>query len=122
MIHTVGFDIEDEKVVAKRALQRIAQYGGGRYYNADDAGDLTRVLRSAVHSPGYQVYDQDGKTLVATIVLNGSPVQLSPGKYGIKRAGSAEPLKPLEVTKDQTAVLSFNDVGQLELLKKSAIR
>ena len=40
-VHVVGFDVKDEE---RKQLQCIADAGGGKYFSADDAGQLTAAL------------------------------------------------------------------------------
>jgi hypothetical protein len=62
-IHVVGFDVNDEE---RKQLQCIADAGGGKYFSADNAGQLTAALaevRQAVTAPPPAAPETTKKTI-----------------------------------------------------------
>jgi Ca-activated chloride channel family protein len=110
-IHVVGFDIDDS--IARHKLQRIAQYGGGNYHDADSAGELSRVLRSAVQNTGYIITAPEGEEPVARGVINGAAVEVKPGRYAIRVKGSENAATPLVLKNDERVVLEIDGDGKI---------
>ncbi|MCC6756146.1 MAG: VWA domain-containing protein [Solirubrobacterales bacterium] len=76
-VHIVGFGVRDKD--ARAQLRRWARLGGGSWFDARDADQLTDAVRQAVSAP-FQVFAQDGSQ-VAEGIVGGSPVKLPPGVY-----------------------------------------
>jgi Mg-chelatase subunit ChlD len=94
VIHVVGFDVQGIPL-AEQQMREIARVGKGRYYAARGTRELAAALREALPSPGVEVLDASGK-VVARAAFNGDPVELKPGSYRVRLAGTAT--EPLEVT------------------------
>jgi hypothetical protein len=111
VVHVVGFDIEGTD--AQKQLEEIARLGGGRYYGARNAGELSKALREAVPTLGFEVYDQTGEKLVSQGSLNGEPVELSPGTYQVRLSGIKSDPVTVDVATGQDVTLRVNDDGKL---------
>jgi hypothetical protein len=111
VVHVVGFDIEGTD--AQKQLEEIARLGGGRYFGARNAGELSTALRAAVPSLGFEVYDETGKTLVTQGALNGDFVELKPGKYQARLTGLAAEPVAIELAAGQELTLQVDESGKL---------
>jgi Ca-activated chloride channel family protein len=110
-IHVVGFDIQ--AIVAKQQLEELARIGGGRYFDAHDAEELTDALRRAVASAAYVVYESDRKTEIARGLVNGPAIPLMPGSYRVVLVGSEDEAIPLQLQNRQRLELSLDEAGRL---------
>ncbi|MFQ5731353.1 MAG: VWA domain-containing protein [Planctomycetaceae bacterium] len=111
VIHVVGFDVKGTP--AERQLQEIARIGGGKYYSAGNAGELIASLTSAVDSTGYTVLDRSGKRIVARGFLNGSRLQLKPGRYVVRLNGGANRPVTVDLNDGQNLKLTVAQDGNL---------
>jgi hypothetical protein len=65
----------------RKRIRRLAELGGGIYFDAKGAGQLDDALRAAVSAP-FDAYDRTG-ALVASGIVNGPPIELPPGTYRV---------------------------------------
>lgn len=114
-IHVVGFDINDS--IARRKLQRIAQYGAGEYHDAKSASELSKVLKKTLATTGYVVLDKAGRP-VARGVINGSAVEIKPGDYRIRIKGASETTS-LNLKNNQRMTLQIDSDGKLTRVEYS---
>jgi hypothetical protein len=112
VIHVVGFDIRG--IAVKQQLEEIARIGGGRYFDARDAGQLAKALRDAVAgAASFAIESDDGKTRVARGVINGPAISLKPGGYRIGFIDdTAEPLR-IRIRSRQKLELLIDEAGRL---------
>ncbi|MFO0966679.1 MAG: VWA domain-containing protein [Gemmataceae bacterium] len=113
VVHVVGFDIEGKDSIAQRNLERLALIGGGRYFKAENAADLAKVLRSAVQATGYVVSSADGKTVVGRGVINGPALELLPGRYQVQLAGGKAAPMTIVLEDNDVRALTLDDAGKL---------
>ena len=83
-LEIVGFAIDDDAL--KQQFEGWAEQGGGRYFDAGDAGSLEHSLAEALQIP-YTVFDQDGKR-VARGTVDGDSLELKAGRYRVSIATS----------------------------------
>ncbi len=74
-VNIVGFGI-DERML-KDTFTEWARLGGGRYFDARNADELSESMRATTRVP-YEVLDAEGK-LVASGVVGGKAIELKPG-------------------------------------------
>ncbi len=79
-VNIVGFAI-DERML-KDTFIEWARLGGGRYFDARNADELSDSMRATTRVP-YEVLDADGN-LVASGVVGGKAIELKPGAYSIR--------------------------------------
>jgi hypothetical protein len=79
-VNIVGFALDD--VDLKADLQRWAEVGNGQAFDAQGAEELAAGIVTALRAP-FQVYD-DHDTLIASGVVGGEAVVLSPGIYRVE--------------------------------------
>jgi hypothetical protein len=89
-INIVGFAITDESL--RSQFEQWAQLGGGRYFDANSAEELSASLEAALSAP-YRVLDADGQ-VIAEGMVDGDPVTLPPGSYWVELL--IEPVRALE--------------------------
>jgi hypothetical protein len=113
VLHVVGFDVAGIPL-AEQQMKELARIGKGRYFAAKGTKDLAAALREAMPAPGIEVLDASGK-VVARAAFNGDPVELKPGAYRVRLAGSAS--EPLGVTlaEAQEARFRVDAAGNLVL-------
>lgn len=113
-IHVIGFDIGDPE--AGERLRAIAETGGGSYFDASGAEQLTAALQEAIQL-SYQVVDEQGRVVVSGSV-GGAAVSIAPGRYRLRLA-SDEPLEvDVEIESGHSLVLLLQSQGQqLELIE-----
>ena len=78
-LNIVGFAIDDAELAAQ--FESWADLGGGRYFSADDATDLSGAIEQSLQIT-YVVYDRRGEE-VATGVVGGNPIALERGEYRV---------------------------------------
>jgi hypothetical protein len=78
-LNVVGLALDDRKV--RRSIRRLAQLGGGSYFDARDPEEVARAVRTAVSAP-FQVFDEGG-ALVGRGTVGGGPIELPPGVYRV---------------------------------------
>jgi hypothetical protein len=81
VVHVVGFDIRGTE--AERQLRSIAAMCKGRYYGAASSKELADALIDAIRPEGFSVFSPGGGGRVAAGPLNGPPIELPPGPYGV---------------------------------------
>ena len=79
-LNIVGFAIDDEAL--KGEFAAWAQAGGGRYFDASEAGALGTALDQALQIP-FEVMNAAGE-VVAEGYLDGEPVEVPPGAYTVR--------------------------------------
>ena len=79
-MNVVGFALAEKKT--KEDMRRVAVITGGRFYDAQDKGELLKSIRSAMTIP-YEVFNASGK-MVATATTGGSLITIQEGLYIIK--------------------------------------
>lgn len=78
-LNIVGFAIDDARLEGQ--FERWAALGGGRYFAARDQTGLNDALTAALRTP-FTVYDRGGSR-VGKGLVDGGPVELSPGVYRV---------------------------------------
>ena len=78
-LNIVGFAIDDAELAAQ--FGTWAELGGGRYFSANNADDLSAAIEKALRI-SYTVYDRGGNE-VASGVVGGEPVELQRGNYRV---------------------------------------
>ena len=78
-VNIVGLGLKDR--ADRRAMARLARLGGGAFFDAQGADELSEALARAI-SADYVVSD-DGGTMMARGVVGGPPLELPPGTYDI---------------------------------------
>lgn len=107
-----GFDVTVNVVglglskADRQRMRRLAELGGGAYFDARRADQLDEALRSAVSAP-FEVLDDIG-TVVARGSVNGPGVALPPGTYRV--LVRTDPEQAFE-----TVVLRAGETSSLEL-------
>jgi hypothetical protein len=92
-VNIVGFAIDEHQL--RERFGTWARAGGGRYIEARDRAELQRAMAATVES-SFEVLR--GDDVVATGVVNGATVALSPGAYRVRvLAGSATAEHPVEI-------------------------
>jgi hypothetical protein len=121
VVHVVGFSIDGSE--AHRQLAEIARQGGGNYYRADGAAALADVLRKAVRSAAFVVYESGGDTIIARGLINGPPLALPAGSYRVAIQGFERNAVKVDVKENAALALSLDEGGALTHVKqKSRLR
>ncbi|GAB4116532.1 MAG: hypothetical protein Fur005_21660 [Roseiflexaceae bacterium] len=109
-VSVVGFDVGPEEW--RNRLQGIADQGGGEYFNAENADQLTAALKDAIQLT-YSVYDMRGREVFTGPV--GSPVRPLPdGIYTVTIEGAATLKLPrLRIGGTQTTIELRQENAQL---------
>ncbi len=100
-VSIVGFAIDDPEL--KEDFQSWAELGGGQYFDARSANELTRSLRTVISGP-FRVLDAAGK-VVGKGVIGGAEIVLPAGTYKVETVGGSPQIiddvviKPDELTK-----------------------
>ena len=84
-VSIVGFAIDDDGL--RSDFETWAQLGGGSYFDARSADELTRSLTTVISGP-FRVLGQGGK-VVAQGVIGGAPVILPAGTYRVETLGKS---------------------------------
>lgn len=113
VVHVVGFAVEGSD--EHRQLAQIARIAGGRYFRADGAAELAGALRQAVRSAAFVVFDASGETVVARGLINGDPLQLPAGRYGVAIQGYERQAVKVNVDQGVTLALSLDEDGKLSI-------
>ncbi len=79
-VNIVGFAIDE--FMLKETFREWAHVGGGRYFDALDADDLSRGVTEALRVP-FELVDAQGE-LVAAGVVGGAAVEAPPGTYALR--------------------------------------
>jgi hypothetical protein len=77
-LNVVGLGLDKE---SRKAIGKLADLGGGTYFDARDPGQLEDAIRTATSAP-FEVYDATGTRVVGGSV-NGAAVELAPGTYKV---------------------------------------
>jgi Mg-chelatase subunit ChlD len=101
-VNVVGLDLDR---ASRRRIARLADIGGGEYYDARDAAGLEQALKGALGAP-YVVIDDNGAE-VGRGTVDGPAVELPPGTYRISLAGASAALDAvvLESEESETVVV-----------------
>jgi hypothetical protein len=78
-VSIVGFAVQEAEL--KKTFQHWVQAGDGTYIDAKDGAALAAALRTSF-APRFEVLS--GDEVVATGLLDGEPVELAPGSYGVR--------------------------------------
>ncbi|MEO6301125.1 MAG: hypothetical protein ABIO62_15985, partial [Paracoccaceae bacterium] len=79
-INIVGFAVDDEAL--KSTFKDWAKLGGGAYFDAGNAAELDKAVRSAV-APTFRVQDSTG-AVVASGIVGGPALTLPAGTYNVE--------------------------------------
>jgi hypothetical protein len=103
-LNIVGFAIDDVELATQ--FETWAELSGGRYFAANDPGDLSEALEVALRG-SFTVYDQGGNE-VAVGEVGGAPVELEQGVYRVV-VNTAEPrvFDPVDVHGDSDVELEL---------------
>ncbi|MEM1271663.1 MAG: VWA domain-containing protein, partial [Bacteroidota bacterium] len=93
-VSVVGFAIDDADL--RSEFEGWADLGGGAYFDARSAEDLSESLRTVLSGP-FSVLDASG-TVVAEGVIGGAPVRVPAGVYRIATAGQSAAASDVRVT------------------------
>jgi Ca-activated chloride channel homolog len=95
VIHDQGIDLKIDVVglhvdaAAKEHLTCIAKAGGGKYYDADDAADLTATLdQSALRA--FRPFTLSGTPVQGATTESAAALEVEPGQYTDELGGTAE--------------------------------
>ena len=99
-INIVGFAIDDFGL--KQTFQKWAELGNGRYFDANDKQELAKTIQEATKRT-YQVLTPEDR-VISSGTVNGSPIDLLPGKYKIKLD---KQMKTVEIKSDERSSVSF---------------
>jgi len=103
-INIVGFALDDDALRAQFA--DWAQLGGGAYYDATNATELSQAIAKVAQAP-FKVLDSAGN-VVATGTVGGDPIDLPPGTYTV------DVLTDPEQTIDQVVVEEDKPTGAVD--------
>ncbi|HEU5430633.1 MAG TPA: VWA domain-containing protein, partial [Thermomicrobiales bacterium] len=108
-VNIVGFALDDPAL--KRQFEQWAQAGNGQYIDAGNADELAAAVRQAVAAP-FRLLDASG-AVVATGVVGGPPVDVSPGTYTVELlTDPARRYPDVVVASDQTTTVRIEaDAG-----------
>ena len=84
-VNIVGLGL-DRKV--RRQFERLAEVGGGSYFDARDADELSIALHAALGAP-FVVRDVSGR-MVGRGTVDGAAVELPPGAYRVTLLGGTQ--------------------------------
>ena len=79
-LNIIGFAIDDDAL--KSDFETWADLGGGRYFDAHSADELSDAVSEALR-PKFQILDATG-TVVADGTVNTEPIEIPPGRYTVK--------------------------------------
>lgn len=111
VVHVVGFDVQAPEEV--KQLQAIARIGRGNFYNAKDARQLADALRQAALHTHFVVHDAQGKTLLASGLVNGPAIELEAGTYRVGILGTRVEPALVRVEDGGVLALSLDEAGKL---------
>ena len=102
-LNIIGFAIDDDAL--KSDFETWADLGGGRYFDANSADELSDAVGEALR-PKFQVLDATG-TVVADGTVNTEPIAIPPGRYTVKVLTSPlQTFEEVEVQSEQTLELA----------------
>ncbi|MEJ8568751.1 vWA domain-containing protein [Elongatibacter sediminis] len=103
-ISIVGFAIDDADL--KATFESWAQLGGGSYFDADSAEELSRSLRTVISGP-FKVFDAQDQ-VAGQGVIGGADIVLPAGTYRIETVGaSPEVIENVEIKPGELTRVSF---------------
>jgi len=79
-LDVVGFALQDDEL--KSEMAEWADIGGGAYYDAGNANQLSRSIATALSAP-FRVSPVDGGE-ATTGTIGGPPLELEPGRYRVE--------------------------------------
>ena len=103
-VNIVGFAIDE--FALRKTFERWAELGGGAYFDAQDADELTGSIRQAVDAT-FEVLDDDGN-IVTSGATNGDSVELPVGNYRVRLRGDSTPGEPAIVRDDRETLIDLN--------------
>jgi Ca-activated chloride channel family protein len=115
VLNVIGFDVQSrarKDQEARDFMRKIAESGGGKYYDARNADELAKALRAATHvskPTHYEVLEAAGERVIQRAKI-GETVKLPPGTYRIRIAGSKTPAKTVRLQAGALVVRSLADV------------
>lgn len=103
-VSIVGFAIEDPEL--KEKFQLWAKAGGGSYFDASSAEELSRSLRTVISGP-FKVFDTSGK-IAGKGIIGGAPIVLPAGLYRVETAsGGKRVLEKVEIRPEEVTRVNF---------------
>lgn len=102
-VSIVGFAIEDAAL--KSDFQSWAELGGGGYFDARSAAELSKSLRTVISGP-FRVLDQEGN-VVGQGIIGGAEIVLPAGTYRVETVGSSPLVKEDVQIKPQQLTQAF---------------
>ena len=106
-IDVIGFNVGPEEWRAR--LSAIARLGGGSYFDAHDAEQLTTALQESIQL-SYQVLDAEERQ-VGVGSVGGAPLSLPPGRYRLQLAADEPITVDAQITSGQTTLFRLEDDG-----------
>ena len=103
-VNIVGFAIDE--FALRKTFERWAELGGGAYFDAQDADQLTGSIRQAVDAT-FEVLDSDGE-VVASGATNGDAVELPTGDYRVRLRGDTGDGQPATVYHDKPTLIDLD--------------
>ena len=110
-VHVVGFDVLGTPQAVEQ-LKQVAEAGGGRFFLAENADQLSQALQEAVRL-NYSVWDDQGNLVVTHPV--GSPLEIMSGSYRVE-IDASPPLRldAVQVERGGSTVIELaRDAGNL---------
>jgi len=103
-VNIVGFAIEDEDL--KKSFALWSDLGGGNYFDARDAGQLSDSIAGALQIP-FDLVNQAGE-VVADGLVGGQPIVVPVGTYRLKtRETPAREISNVEVKSEEIATVTL---------------
>ena len=108
-VNIVGFAVDDEELKAQ--FEEWARVGGGQFFDASGADDLSEVIASALQPPFFAVRDSAG-AVIGSGAVGGDAVRLPPGTYSVEvRSEPSQTFSDIVVGNGEEVVLSLSDDG-----------
>ena len=102
-LNIIGFAIDEAAL--KSDFETWADLGGGRYFDANSADELSDAVSEALR-PKFQVLDATG-TVIADGTVNSEPIEIPPGRYTVKVLTSPlQTFEDVEIQPEQTLELA----------------
>jgi hypothetical protein len=79
-VNIVGFAVDDEGL--KKQFEEWARIGGGRFFDAEGADELSEAIAAALQPP-FEVRDTAG-AVIGSGVVDGDAVRVPPGTYTVE--------------------------------------
>ncbi|MET1412315.1 VWA domain-containing protein [Roseibium sp. HPY-6] len=108
-LNLIGFDLRQE--ATRDMMRRLAEVGGGRYYDAGDGPAVAKALRTAM-AASFVVSDAAGNE-VAKGRIGGTPVEVPPGSYDVSVRAADGPIvtRSVEIEDAKLTTISVNKTG-----------